>query len=83
MAYNGLKRLKSDLFCPQKGPWIVTPKKCPRKDELGGCILKALRKTSCDIVDHLQGSFGPFGLKSENSLEKGSRGLFAPGAQKV
>ena len=33
-------------------------------------------------VDHLQGSFGPFGPKSE-SLEKGSRTLSAPGAQKV
>ena len=38
---------------------------------------------SCDIVDHLQGSFVPFGPKSEKNLERGSRDLSAPGAQKV
>ena len=27
----------------------------------------------CDIVDQLQGSFGPFGPKSEKSLERGSQ----------
>ena len=31
----------------------------------------------------LQGSFGSFGPKSKKSLEKGSWGLLAPGAQKV
>ena len=37
----------------------------------------------CDIVDHLQGSFGPFGPKSEKSLEKGSRASWLRGAEKV
>ena len=36
------------------------------------------KKHLCDIVDHLQGSFGPFGPKSEKYLESGSPGPLGP-----
>ena len=66
------------VFCrsfPQSLPSIgtnvhvETPEK---QDQLRLCCCSLI---SCNIVDHLQGSFGLFGPKSEKSLEKGSRGL--------
>ena len=41
-----------------------------------------IQDTSCDIVDHLRGSFGPFSPKSENKSRKGFLGPLGRGGPK-
>ena len=50
---------------------------------MGHALRQPSELSPCDIVDHLQGSFGPFGPKSKESLEKGSRTSRLRGAEKV